>query len=456
MIKPGLPKGTRDFGPDAVRKRQYLFQVIRSCFELFGFEPIETPAMENLSTLLGKYGEEGDKLIFRILNNGNILPLAQQAKDSRELANLLCEKALRYDLTIPFARFVVMNQHQLVFPFRRYQIQPVWRADRPQKGRYREFFQCDADIVGSHSLLNEVELIRLYQLVFSRLSLRVRIRLNHRKLLQALAERCGNPGWMPLITTAIDKLDKLAVQQVEDELQEKGIPEDARSLIREYVTLSGQAGADSLSAVLALLQHHPAAEEGVRDLAFILHQLKDSSSDLAAVQIDFTLARGLDYYTGTILEVQSEEMEMGSLGGGGRYDNLTGLFGLPDIPGVGISFGVERIYDVMEALQRFPASTGLSTQVLWLRMDDALLPEVMHHAMELRQKGIATEIYPDQVKIDKQLKYADRKGIPLVIMMGSREYQRQVVAVKDLRSGTQKDVSLSELSEVILHQLSVR
>ncbi|MBX5439077.1 MAG: histidine--tRNA ligase [Thermoflavifilum sp.] len=456
MIKPGLPKGTRDFGPDAVRKRQYLFQVIRSCFELFGFEPIETPAMENLSTLLGKYGEEGDKLIFRILNNGNILPLAQQAKDSRELANLLCEKALRYDLTIPFARFVVMNQHQLVFPFRRYQIQPVWRADRPQKGRYREFFQCDADIVGSHSLLNEVELIRLYQLVFSRLSLRVRIRLNHRKLLQALAERCGNPGWMPLITTAIDKLDKVAVQQVEAELQEKGIPEDARSLIREYVTLSGQAGADSLSAVLALLQHHPAAEEGVRDLAFILHQLKDSSSDRAAVQIDFTLARGLDYYTGTILEVQSEEMEMGSLGGGGRYDNLTGLFGLPDIPGVGISFGVERIYDVMEALQRFPASTGLSTQVLWLRMDDALLPEVMHYAMELRQKGIATEIYPDQVKIDKQLKYADRKGIPLVIMMGSREYQRQVVAVKDLRSGTQKDVSLSELSEVILHQLSVR
>jgi len=456
MIKPALPKGTRDFAPDAVRKRQYLFQTIRTCFELFGFEPIETPAMENLSTLLGKYGEEGDKLIFRILNNGNILPLAQQAKDNRELANLLCEKALRYDLTIPFARYVVMNQHQVVFPFRRYQIQPVWRADRPQKGRYREFFQCDADIVGSHSLLNEVELIRLYQLVFSRLSLRVSIRINHRKFLQALAASCGDSSWMPVITTAIDKLDKTSMQQVEAELQEKGLPEHALHLIRAYVELSAQPADDRLQAVLELLKHHPAAEEAVKDVSFVMEQLKGTASAWASVDVDFTLARGLDYYTGLILEVKSLETDMGSLGGGGRYDNLTGLFGLPGVPGVGISFGVERIYDVMESLQRFPASTGMSTQVLWLRMDDGLLAQVLQYAMELRQEGIATEVYPDAVKMDKQLKYADKKGIPLVLMMGSREYARQMVAMKDLRSGVQTEVPLDRLKETIRLQLAVR
>ncbi|MCL6523311.1 MAG: histidine--tRNA ligase [Thermoflavifilum sp.] len=452
MIKPALPKGTRDFAPEAVRKRRYLFQTIQQCFEAFGFEPIETPAMENLSTLLGKYGEEGDKLIFRILNNGDILPLAQRARDSRELANLLAEKALRYDLTIPFARFVVMNQHQLVFPFRRYQIQPVWRADRPQKGRYREFYQCDADIVGSRSLFNEVELIGLYQEVFSRLQLRVRIRINHRKWLLALAETCGNAAWLTPITTAIDKIDKVGVEQVESELREKGFPTEAITLIRGYLELPNTP-AEAFPAVLQLLRHHPAATDAVQDVEFILKHLSQNEPERATVQIDFTLARGLDYYTGTILEVNSEEVAMGSLGGGGRYDNLTGLFGLPDVPGVGISFGVDRIFDVMESLHRFPATTHRSTQMLWLRIDDMLMPQILEYVRQFRNQGISTEVYPDAAKIDKQLKYADRKGIPFAILLGSREYAAQVIGLKDLRHGTQEQVPLSQVMQVIRQKL---
>jgi len=448
MIKPALPKGTRDFTPEAVRKRRYLFQTIQHCFEAFGFEPIETPAMENLSTLLGKYGEEGDKLIFRILNNGDILPIARQARDNRELANLLCEKALRYDLTIPFARFVVMNHHQLVFPFKRYQIQPVWRADRPQKGRYREFYQCDADIVGSRSLLNEVELVRLYQQVFARLSLRVQIRINHRKLLQALAACSGDPAWMGWITTAIDKLDKVPVAEVEAELRQRGLDDEAIKLVRAYVDLPGEPS-EAFPAVLALLRHHPDAVEGVKELEFILHHVASSLHDQAPVRVDFTLARGLDYYTGTILEVKSEELAMGSLGGGGRYDNLTGLFGLPDVPGVGISFGVDRIYDVMEALQRFPADTRQATQVLWLRMDDAWLTQALEYVMQLRAQGISAEIYPDAIKMDKQLKYASKKGIRFAVMMGSREYEQQAVSLKDLWNGQQEQVPLHELVPTI-------
>jgi histidyl-tRNA synthetase len=440
MIKPSLPKGTRDFSPQVMQKRNFILQAIRNVFELHGFQPLETPAMENLITLTGKYGEEGDKLIFKILDNGDILGRAQQAKDSRELAELICEKALRYDLTIPFARFVVMNQHELAFPFKRYQIQPVWRADRPQKGRYREFYQCDADVVGSDSLLNEVELVNIYQEVFTSLDLKAAIHINSRKILSALAIHCGDKTQITTITTAIDKLDKIGPDKVKEELLQKGLDEKAIAIIREYLSIDGN-NIEKIAALKSLMPGNKIALQGIAEIEYILRFV-----NLPEVVVDFTLARGLNYYTGIILEVKAKNIQMGSIGGGGRYDDLTGLFGLPGLSGVGISFGVDRIYDVMEELQLFPKTALKATKVLFLNFGDQYEETVFNQLDILRKKGIAAELFPDSVKIDKQLKYANKRNIPYVAIFGESEKEENVISIKNLASGAQEKIKLADLT----------
>jgi histidyl-tRNA synthetase len=445
MIKPSIPKGTRDFGPAVVRKRNYIFQTIRETFELFGFQPLETPAMENLSTLTGKYGEEGDKLIFKILNNGEILGQAQLAKDSRELATLLCEKALRYDLTIPFARFVVMRQHELALPFKRYQMQPVWRADNPQRGRYREFYQCDADVVGSNSLLNEVELLMIYDRVFSKLGLQgYEVRVNNRKILSGLAELIGKPELLMDITISIDKLDKIGVEGVQQELLNRGLSHQDVEIVNNFLRIEG-SNDEKLQQLQALLQASTTAQKGIAELSFVLN------SGLAKFQstpiVDVTLARGLNYYTGMIVEAKAPPaVKMGSIGGGGRYDDLTGLFGLPGLSGVGISFGVDRIYDVLEELQLFPATAQQSTRVLFLHMGDQSMPVAFNYMMQLRDKGIAAELFHEAAKMDKQMKYADKRGIPYVVIIGESELQENKLSIKHLQSGQQQKISAGELA----------
>lgn len=446
-MKPTLPQGTRDFNVETVRKRNYIFNTIKKVFELYGFQPLETPSMENLETLMGKYGEEGDKLIFKILNNG----LDNQDKHSKakedfekvlEGKNIkgITERALRYDLTIPFARYVAMNHGQLTFPFKRYQIQPVWRADRPQRGRYREFYQCDADVVGSYSLLNEVELANIYAKAFELLNVDVVIKINNRKILAALAELCGGADKMIDITIAIDKLDKIGLDKVKEELLQRGLSQDQITLIEGYLSIEGSNG-EKLAKLKTLLGNNETGRKGISELEFVLNYPTTNNK----LQTDFTLARGLNYYTGTIFEVKANNVNMGSIGGGGRYDDLTGLFGVPNLPGVGISFGVDRIYDVMEELKLFPEAVQEGTKALFFNLGEAECKRAFQLAEALRDKGISSEVYHEQSKFDKQFKYAEKKSIPFVVIIGSKELEENNCAVKDLKKGQQQTVTQNDL-----------
>ena len=451
-LKPGLPQGTRDFAAETVYKRQFIFNTIRQYFELYGFSPLETPAFENLETLTGKYGEEGDKLMFKILNNGLERPEKhEQAKNDFEEVlkgkskKGITERALRYDLTIPFARYVAMNHGQLTFPFKRYQIQQVWRADKPQRGRYREFYQCDADIVGSESLWNENELIQLYTDVFNALNIPVSICINNRKILAALADQCGGQEWLIPITVAIDKLDKIGLDGVMKELQEKaGLTEEHLSKVKAYLKIS-QSVSNPITCIEQLRSFLGNDSEGISELEY----LAQSHPHIA---IDVTLARGLNYYTGTILEVKPTTVKMGSIGGGGRYDNLTGLFGVPDIAGVGISFGVDRMYDVMEELQLFPSTLQSQCTVMLVNFGKTIETRNREVLTSLRKSKISAELFPEAIKFDKQLKYAHKKQIPFVVMIGEDELKENLISLKDFRLGTQQKISLEELPAFILKE----
>lgn len=464
MSKPSIPQGTRDFGPDVVRKRAFIFNTIRSVFELYGFLPIETPAMENLETLMGKYGEEGDKLIFKILNNGLDNPAKEQQvrEDFEKILQGknnkgITERALKYDLTIPFARYVAMNHGQLTFPFKRYQVQPVWRADRPQKGRYREFYQCDADIVGSNSLLNEVEFVNLYTDVFSKLGIQgCELRINSRKILSALAEVCGGAGKLTDITIAIDKLDKIGLEKVKEELSERGLTGEQVLVIEKYLDING-SNESKLAAIKELLLDTEDGKKGVNELEFILNMINDQRSKdenakagiTTSLIIDFTLARGLNYYTGIIFEAKAPgTVKIGSIGGGGRYDDLTGLFGVPNIPGVGISFGVDRIYDVMEELQLFPSKVEQGTRVLFFNTGLEESKKAYELLTSLRRSGIAAELFHEPTKFDKQFKYAEKKQIPFIIIIGSKELEEKAFMIKDLRSGEQRSIPFADISSL--------
>ncbi len=452
--KPSIPQGTRDFSADVVRKRNYIFSIIRNVFELYSFEPLETPAMENLETLMGKYGEEGDKLIFKILNNGinhekNIekskagFEKLLEGKSSTEIT----ERALKYDLTIPFARYVAMNHTKLSFPLRRYQIQPVWRADRPQKGRYREFTQCDADVVGSLSLLNEVELANIYHEVFIQLKItKYELKVNSRKILVALATLCGGADKMIDITIAIDKLDKIGLDKVKEELAQRGINIDQIAIIESYLNISG-SNEEKLSKIKSLLGSIDAGKEGIDELEYLFQHSKNTNLD-----IDFTLARGLNYYTGIIFEAKAPaEVKMGSIGGGGRYDDLTGLFGVPGIPGVGISFGVDRMYDVLEEMNLFPQNVQVSTKALFFNMGKAESEFTFGIMQQLRSNGIACELYHEAVKVNKQFSYAEKKNIPYIIIIGSKEMGEQNCQVKNLANGNQELVPFEKLADYMKH-----
>jgi histidyl-tRNA synthetase len=456
-MKPSLPQGTRDFGPDVVRKRQYILTTIKKVFELYGFQPLETPAMENLETLTGKYGEEGDKLIFKILNNGlgdpknieksktafdNVL----QGKNDKNLT----ERALKYDLTIPFARYVAMNHGQLTFPFKRYQVQPVWRADRPQRGRYREFYQCDADVVGSHSLLNEVELTNIYSTVFEQLQVPVEIKLNSRKILAALADIAGGADKMMDITIAIDKLDKIGLEKVKEELKERGLIESEIKVVSTYLQITSNAENNELviGELKKLLGENQNGAKGLEELEYLLQQTQNLSSTNKVV-VDPTLARGLNYYTGTIFEIKAMGVNMGSIGGGGRYDDLTGLFGVPNIPGVGISFGVDRIYDVMEELALFPEAVEQGTKVLFFNLGTEESKVAYQLLQEVRKAGIPAEIFHEAQKFDKQFKYAEKKNIPFIVIIGSAEVAENTAVVKDLRNGHQQKLPFGNVKQFL-------
>ncbi|HRG83957.1 MAG TPA: histidine--tRNA ligase [Chitinophagaceae bacterium] len=450
MTKPTLPQGTRDFGPAVVRKRNYILQTIRTVFELYGFQPLETPAMENLDTLMGKYGEEGDKLIFKILNNGldNKEKEAQIRSDFEKVlegknVKGITERALKYDLTIPFARYVAMNHAQLSFPFKRYQVQPVWRADRPQKGRYREFYQCDADVVGSRSLLNETELALIYHEVFNRLGLTgYDLRINHRQVLAALAEVCGGADQLTNITVAIDKLDKIGIEKVKEELSARGLTSEQINIIEQYLGIKG-SNEEILSGLEKILGHTESGKSGIAEMRTVLEQLKDQQLN---IQTDPTLARGLNYYTGLIFEAKAPAtVSIGSIGGGGRYDDLTGLFGVAGIPGVGISFGVDRIYDVLEELQLFPEDLQISTRVLFFNLGTSESKKAFELAQMLRARGISAELYHEATKFDKQFKYAEKKNIPYVIIIGEKELELGSCNIKTLASGKQETISYEQL-----------
>jgi histidyl-tRNA synthetase len=452
MSKPSLPQGTRDFNAATVQKRQYIFQTIRDVFQAYGFQPLETPAMENLDTLMGKYGEEGDKLIFKILNNGLDNPQKRTQIDAGieklltgKNSTVITERALRYDLTIPFARYVAMNHGSMTFPFKRYQIQPVWRADRPQKGRYREFYQCDADVVGSDSLLNEVDLLAIYITAFSNLKLPVEIKMNNRKILLGLAQICGGEEKLIDLTIAIDKLDKIGWEKVQEELASKGFTEAQQDLVQQYLNISG-SNEEKINQLSTLLGDNANGQKGIEELNYVLayHKNIGTAKHLVA---DFTLARGLNYYTGLIFEVKAIDAQMGSIGGGGRYDDLTSLFGVPNIPGVGISFGVDRIYDVLEEKNLFPESIDQTTQVLFFNLgpDEAIV--AYQQMMLLRNKKIACEIYPEKSKFDKQFKYAEKKGIPNVVIIGTEELAKKECTIKQLATGKQTIVPFASISD---------
>ncbi|QES90851.1 histidine--tRNA ligase [Rhizosphaericola mali] len=453
-MKPSIPQGTRDFNAAVVLKRQYIFQTIKSIFELFGFQPLETPSMENIETLMGKYGEEGDKLIFKILNNGLDNP-SKLEKTEAGFKNVLqgkndksiTERALRYDLTIPFARFVAMNQNDLVFPYRRYQIQPVWRADRPQRGRYREFYQCDADIVGSNSLLNETELLQIYSQAFSKLKVDVEIHINSRKMLSALAEICGGLDRLTSITIAIDKLDKIGLDKVKEELAQRDLESNQIEIIEKYLQISG-SNTEKIAAIKSLMGDNASAKVGLEEIEFLLSHAGALQQE---VVVDFTLARGLDYYTGIIFEVKAKNVQMGSIGGGGRYDNLTGLFGVNGLSGVGVSFGIDRIYDVMDELQVFPDNVQAGSKVLFFNLGEKESETSFQLLQQVRNAGIKAEIYPDKSKLDKQFKYADKKNIMYAVIIGSQELEEKKCTIKNIQSGEQKiidqDALVAYLSE---------
>lgn len=451
MSKPSIPKGTRDLSPIEMAKRNYIFDTIRSVYSLYGFRQIETPAMETLQTLLGKYGEEGDKLLFRVLNSGDYLgkitdeQLAE--RNSVALSSKICEKGLRYDLTVPFARFVVMHRDEIQLPFKRYQIQPVWRADRPQKGRYREFYQCDADIVGSNSLLNEVELVQIMDTVFQRLGIRVQIKINNRKLLSGIAEIVGEADKIVDITVAIDKLDKIGLDKVNEELRADGISEEAIAKLQPVITLSG-TNEEKLQTMENFLSASEIGMKGIEELRFILGAC-DKVELENELQLDLTLARGLNYYTGAIFEVKALDTPMGSITGGGRYDNLTGIFGMPGISGVGISFGADRIYDVLNTLDLYPKEIITNTQLLFINFGDKEAEYCMPIVSKSRANGIRTELFPDAAKMKKQMSYANANNIPFVALAGDDEIQKGIVTLKNMETGEQKQVTAEEMISIV-------
>lgn len=449
--KPSIPKGTRDFSPEIMVKRNYIFDTIRSVYALYGYMPLETPAMETLQTLMGKYGEEGDKLLFKVLNSGEFIKKVPdemlQEKNSTALATKISEKGLRYDLTVPLARFVVQYRNDISFPFKRYQIQPVWRADRPQKGRYREFYQCDADVVGSNSLLNEVELIQIIGEVFQRLNIPVTVKLNNRKILSGIAEVIGQAEKIIDITVAIDKLDKIGLENVNKELAEKGIPQEAIDTLQPIILLEGENGS-KLETLRTILKDSETGLNGVDEIEKILNYLTALGCEVNT-ELDLTLARGLNYYTGAIIEVKADNVQMGSICGGGRYDNLTGIFGMPDTSGVGISFGADRIYDVMEESGLFPDLAAASTRLLFINFGEKEEAYCLPLLSEARNAGINAEIYPSAAKMKKQMTYANNKHIPFVILAGENEIQNNMVTLKNMNSGEQTTVPFVEAVNII-------
>ena len=462
--KPSIPKGTRDFGPAEMAGRNYIFDTIRSVFKTYGYAPIETPSMENLSTLLGKYGEEGDKLLFRILNSGDAfsgisyddyrIDGTQDGYNSKALSLKVCEKGLRYDLTVPFARFVVQHQNEISFPFKRFQIQPVWRADRPQKGRYREFYQCDVDVIGSKSLLNELELVQIVDRVFTLFDVNVCIKINNRKVLTGMAEICGFPDKVVDITVAIDKIDKIGLEAVEAEMKEKGLTEEAVAVIRPILTISGSS-AEKINVMRELMSGKSASGivsgTGLKGLDELeeLFALVETAGIRHEVEIDLSLASGLNYYNGAIFEVKAKNFAIGSICGGGRYDNLTGIFGLPDMSGVGISFGADRIYDVLKGLDKFPAEVTSSTKILFANMGSEELRYLIPVVKQLREAGVPCEIYPESSKLKKQFDYADRKKIPFISIVGETEAAEGLVNIKNLSSGEQKSFKKEDIASIL-------
>ena len=451
MNKPSIPKGTRDFSPAEMAKRNYIFDTIKDVYALYGYQQIETPSMETLQTLMGKYGEEGDKLLFKILNSGDFigkLPANEFVSDNvLKLAANICEKGLRYDLTVPFARYVVMHRDELQMPFKRYQIQPVWRADRPQKGRYREFYQCDADVVGSDSLLNEVELVQIIDTVFTKFGINVQIKLNNRKILAGIAEYIGQPDKIVDITVAIDKLDKIGVEAVNAEMLANGITQDAVDKLQPILTMSG-TNVEKLETIAQTICTSEIGAKGVEETRFILEKI-EAVGLKNELQLDLTLARGLNYYTGAIFEVKAKDVAIGSITGGGRYDNLTGIFGMPGLSGVGISFGADRIYDVLNTLDLYPQNATQATQVLFINFGEAEADYCLPIAGQIRAAGISVELYPDCAKMKKQMAYANAKGIPFVVLAGESEINQGKVTLKNMLTGDQQLVSTEELIAII-------
>ena len=449
--KPSIPKGTRDFGAIEMARRNYIFNTIREVYSLYGFRQIETPAMENLSTLMGKYGEEGDKLLFKILNSGDfrgkVTPEEFTEKSAAALASAFCEKGLRYDLTVPFARYVVQHREELQMPVKRYQIQPVWRADRPQKGRYREFYQCDADIVGSDSLLNEVELMQIVDEVFTRFGIRVAIKINNRKILSGIAEVLGAADKIVDITVAIDKLDKIGTEKVNEELRAAGLSEEAVEKLQPILNLSG-TNTEKLEVMRSVLAESEIGLKGIEEVAFVMNLLEGASLN-NVLELDLTLARGLNYYTGCIFEVKALDVEIGSITGGGRYDNLTGIFGLPGLSGVGISFGADRIYDVLTRLDLYPSATQSGARLLFLNFGEQEAAHCLRLAVATRRAGIATEVYPDAVKMKKQMSYANTLQVPFVALVGASEMEAQRISLKDMTTGEQTSLTLEEVIEKV-------
>jgi histidyl-tRNA synthetase len=443
--KPSIPKGTRDFGPSEMAKREYIFDTVKSVFKLYGYSPIETPAMENLSSLLGKYGEEGDRLLFKVLNSGDAFAGVdpQMLQNSNSLSLKVCEKGLRYDLTVPFARFVVQHQNEITFPFKRYQIQPVWRADRPQKGRYREFFQCDVDVIGSTSLLNELELIQITDEVFKRLGIDVTIKINNRKILSGIAEVVGHPEKLTDITIAIDKIDKIGLDEVKKELLERGLDQKAIDAIEPVLNLKGTTK-EKIEAMKPVLESSQTGMKGLEEIGrvFELVQLAGVKQE---TELDLSLARGLNYYTGAIFEVKAKGVAIGSICGGGRYDDLTGIFGLPGVSGVGISFGADRIYDVLNALERFPAESSSGTKILFANLGEKEQEYIIPILKKLREAGVASEIYTEVTKLKKQFDYAEKRSIPYLVIAGESEILKGVLNLKNLATGEQVEITPAEL-----------
>lgn len=450
MNKPSIPKGTRDFSPVEMAKRNYIFDTIKEVYALYGFQQIETPAMESLQTLMGKYGEEGDKLLFRVLNSGDYMgKLSDEElleRNSLRLSSKICEKGLRYDLTVPFARYVVMHRDELQMPFKRYQIQPVWRADRPQKGRYREFYQCDADVVGSDSLLNEVELMQIVDTVFTRFGIRVQIKINNRKILSGIAEVIGEPDKIVDITVAIDKLDKIGLDKVNEELKADGISDEAIAKLQPIIALSG-TNEEKLQTIREVLADSETGLKGVEETQFILDTLKGSLNN--EIQLDLTLARGLNYYTGAIFEVKALDYAIGSITGGGRYDNLTGIFGMPGLSGVGISFGADRIYDVLNGLDLYPKEAVNGTKLLFINFGDKETAYCLPVVRACRAAGISTEMFPDKAKMKKQMSYANAKAIPFVVLAGDNEIAENKFTLKNMTTGEQHLVTTEELISIV-------